>query len=165
MEKTPSYIKSGPLHRLQGQWMGKGAGSFPTIASFQFEERTSFMHFGNEPFLRFEQRTWSRSPKEIKVLHWELGFIVALSEAETRLYTTHMNGRMEVCHGICKEEGDAVQFIFESESLRNEEGLAQALKSKRIFTVTGNSLNCRMEMSTSQVEEMTHHFQSNLYKV
>ena len=57
------------LESFRGTWAGSGKGGYPTVASFEYEERLRFEVDPSYPLIRYEQRTWllpSREPS-----HWE----------------------------------------------------------------------------------------------
>ena len=61
------------LELFRGTWAGTGKGGYPTVESFEYEERLRFEVDPSYPMIRYEQRTWllpSREPS-----HWECGFI------------------------------------------------------------------------------------------
>ena len=59
-----------PISFLAGVWRGSGAGEFPTMDGFAYDEEIRFTDLG-VPSLVYQQRAWSATDGEI--LHLETG--------------------------------------------------------------------------------------------
>ncbi|MET9900668.1 FABP family protein [Streptomyces sp. NPDC006446] len=52
------HVLLAPVIGLLGTWVGRGRGSYPTLAEeFAYEQEVTFSHDGR-PFLHFETRAW-----------------------------------------------------------------------------------------------------------
>jgi hypothetical protein len=60
-----------PLSFLIGIWRGSGAGEFPTVDDFAYEEELHFWHAG-KPHLLYTQKTWITPTG--RPSHSEMGF-------------------------------------------------------------------------------------------
>ena len=61
------------LRVLHGTWRGRGAGDYPTIDAFKYEETLRFEFDSRYPMIHYEQRTFLMPSGEAS--HWESGFI------------------------------------------------------------------------------------------
>ena len=79
---------------LIGTWRGTGAGDYPTIAPFEYDEEISFVPGPGKPFLVYSQRTWRAGTSE--PLHSECGFLRAFGSDDVELVIAQPTGVVEV---------------------------------------------------------------------
>lgn len=130
---------------LSGCWKGRGQGGYPTIASFEFVEETSFTFAPEYPMVRYEQRTYLLPDR--KPSHWELGFIRPTEGEWVELSNAQDGGRIEVLRGRARLlASGGVRFALKSRCLENDSRL---LATERIITVVGDALHYDKYMTTT----------------
>jgi len=135
------------LARLRGEWRGRGAGRYPTIDSFEYEERLDFEP--GELLLHYEQRTLElpgRTPS-----HWESGFVRAV-DGRVEVSNAQNSGRVEVLTGeLVPGAGDVdFQLTLEHRVLQHDERM---VASRRRWTRTGDRLHYIVWMATRTTPE------------
>lgn len=139
------------LRALEGRWVGTGRGAFPTIASFEYAEETSFLLAPEYPLMRYEQRTLLLP--ERKPSHWELGFIRPIDDSLLEISNAQDGGRVEVLRGECVAPEDAptgFRLALRSKSHGND---ARMLASERVLTLQGDTLHYEKFMATTTTAE------------
>ncbi|MHB8438245.1 MAG: heme-binding beta-barrel domain-containing protein [Acidimicrobiales bacterium] len=84
-----------PLAFLVGTWRGRGRGTYPTVAGFDYNELL-VISASPKPYLTWSQRTWS--PGGVP-LHAEAGFLRAVGQGSVELVLAHPNGIVEIEQG------------------------------------------------------------------
>jgi len=151
------------LSKLQGSWMGKGHGKFPTIDSFEYEEHLHFEVHLAYPLIHYEQKTILLPTQEPS--HWESGFIRVLDDGVIEISNSQDSGRVEVLQGnMSKLSDDGYEMEFASIALAND---PRMVKTTRAFKVTDNTLECHQSMATNTTKEpiMLPHLYSILTRV
>ena len=158
-----------PLRWLEGKWKGEGTGGFPTMDDFSFEDemyfKTNAEGYTNEPIIHFEEVARVRENEELVFKHWETGYFKPAKNASIQFYNCHNTGRIEIIYGYFKsvdEQAKSFEIVFNSNDVRNDEGTAVMRSSQRIFTLKGDTLHYSLDMSTEDIEEMTHHLEVSL---
>lgn len=142
---------------LIGTWRGAGAGRYPTIAPFEYEEEISFVPGPGKPFLAYSQRTWRPGSRE--PLHSECGFLRAFDSDEVELVIAQPTGIVEVHAGNVRDrtvtlQGDA----FTTPAARS------VTATTREIEVTENTL--RYELGMAAVgQPLQHHLSAVLTSV
>ena len=85
-----------PLAFLLGTWRGEGAGEYPTIDPFLYEEELGFDHVG-DTFLLYQQASWS--PADGAPIHFERGFLRPGAPGRLELTLAHPIGLTEIAEG------------------------------------------------------------------
>ena len=86
---------------LIGTWRGTGAGRYPTIEAFEYDEEISFVPGPGKPFLAYSQRTWRAGTSE--PLHSESGFLRAVGSGNVELVISQPTGIVEVHVGTVRD--------------------------------------------------------------
>jgi hypothetical protein len=150
------------LRLFEGSWFGEGRGQYPTIEPFRFEETTRFVVAPSYPMLHYEQVTLllpSREPS-----HWESGFIRPLEDGTIEISSAQDSGRVEVLRGHLVGPGNvADELCLELESVVLDHD-PRLVRTKRVFTLKGNTLSYVMQMATRTTPEplLQHHLSANL---
>lgn len=154
-----------PLLILEGHWEGIGQGTYPTLKPFSYKEETSFEVVKGEPYIQMTQKAWILNKNSKEFIHWETGIISAIGLNKLKFYTCHMNGRIEVLIGDYVERSKANRIEFKSESIKNEVGLKNAIRSHRIFIFDKDLFEYRLGISTYDMQSQKDHLKAKLTKV
>jgi hypothetical protein len=166
------------LNPLLGTWRGRGRGRYPGIESFAFLEELTFSCNGVQPLLHYVQRTWrlGDDDKAREPLHWESGFLRAVSPGVYEISNAQEGGRVEVLRGgfgrlrsIDNEadrgtpaDGEHVGPLilsFESVVLAHD---ARMVRTKRIYEGGGDILRVHVDMATVRHPGLERHIDSVL---
>jgi hypothetical protein len=158
---TPDEMQDR-LAPLLGTWKGRGAGSFPTIDAFEYEETLSFTLDEDYPHIHYEQRTRLSNGD---AGHWEMGFLRWPEDDQLELSNAQDSGRVEVLRGrllVLPMEG--LELIFDSVVLGHDPRL---LSARRVFELRGNQLRYVMHMATNTTDEARtlQHLEAQLERV
>ena len=154
-----------PLQLLEGSWSGNGVGYYPTMEPFKYREETEFTVVFGEPYIQMTQKAWLLEGSGNELIHWETGIISAQAPECLKLYTCHMNGRIEIAKGIFENNQTKYKAVFISEVIKNELGLKTALSSKRTIIFDNDCFEYSMEMATSDVLKSENHIKATLARV
>ena len=160
-----------PLTWLKGIWLGEGKASFPTHKAYDYANEMKFRYMENafeqEPLIHLEEIAWVLKDQERKFKHWETGYFKPDGNGSIQLYLCHNTGRIEITYGsflVVNPKERLFKIEFNSQSIRNDVGTKTALQSRRELSYEDGMLNYTLEMSTSDVPEMTHHLSAEMYK-
>lgn len=144
---------------LLGTWKGKGKCTYPTIKSVDYEETTTFTHFG-KPFFLFSQKTCNAETKA--PLHQEYGYFRFPKDGVVEFVNAQPTGITEILEGTIKVK----TIILESTHIDRTSSAKSphVLKSQRVFTLNGGVLSCTMDMETENTK-MEGHLVCSLKKV
>ena len=148
------------LNRLIGEWSGVGHGEFPTIESFEYVETLRFTSYANSLIL-YEQKTKRRNngTSDFISSHWENGFIHLLPSGEIRINNAQSGRRTEVMTGSLEEKENGFILRLQCTAFLND---PRMMKSSRVFTMEGDTLQYTMQMKTSSTPEMKTHLEATL---
>lgn len=162
---------SPPLHPavailapLLGTWTGRGAGEYPTIDSFDYDESISFAHVG-KPFLAYQQTT--RATDDGRPLHAETAYWRVPSEGLAEIVVAHPTGITEVLEGFAAPnstgETDTLIIDVRSAAIAATSTAKEVTRTERTFEVTGDVLRYTMRMAAVG-QPLTHHLSATLHR-
>jgi len=161
-----------PISWLQGKWKGHGTGSFPSMDSFEFDDYMEFKilaeAFKIEPLIRFDETAWLLENDNRNFKHWEAGFLKPMNNGPIQFYVCHNTARMEFYVGnyVSRDiKSKSFEILFESTFIRNDEGLKNAIRSKRTLKLEKGKLTYSLSMSTDEHKQLTNHFKVELERI
>ncbi len=175
-DEVTLHPELGPLGDLLGTWEGHGAGDYPTIEPFRYQERVTFGHVG-KPFLTYRQRTWDADIGA--PLHSECGYLRVVAGAvpvegdaqaggDVPLAATPIGVEFALAHptGIVEvEEGGLSDGVLKLASttvaLTSTAKPVRALR--REFRITRDELSYDLWMAYADIPE-THHLHAVLHR-
>lgn len=139
---------TGALDALVGTWRGQGAGDYPTMEPFEYEEEIVFSRL-TERAVRYAQHAWS--PADGETMHIEGGIWRATPDGRLEV-TVALPGVAEV------SEGSAVDGAvrLESTSMSRATRGAGLVASVRSYDVDGDRLSYDIHMATVEVPVERH---------
>lgn len=144
-----------PIAFLAGFWRGSGAGEFPTMEAFDYEEEIHFLDLG-VPSLVYQQRAWS--PGDGELLHVETGIWRASPEGALAV-TVALPRVTEISEGRLADG----TIRLTTTSVRRATGGAGLVAVEGTYEVVGEGeIRCRVAMATDDVAETTHHLAGTL---
>ncbi len=130
-----------PIAFLAGVWRGSGAGEFPTMEAFDYEEEIRFLDLG-VPSLVYEQRAWS--PADGELLHLEAGIWRASPEGVLAV-TVALPRVTEISEGRLVD--GTISLV--TTSVRRATGGAGLVAVERTYEVVGEGeIRYRIAMAT-----------------
>ncbi len=145
-----------PIAALLGTWRGTGAGSYPTIESFEYREEVTFGHVG-KPFLAYGQRT--RHAVTDLPLHAETGYWRLPGPDRVELVIAHPTGIVEVLVGSF----DGTAFDLRTDSVTGTPTAKSVTEVHRRVELDGDEL--RYEVAMAAVgQPLTHHLAATLHR-
>lgn len=150
------HAQLAPLAGLVGTWKGRGAGQYPTIESFEYEEQLTFEHVG-KPFLSYRQVTWSLDGAP---MHTESGFLRCPRPGTIELTLAQPTGQTELAEGTLTTTGSG--FVIDLDArLLNSATAKQVDATHRAFRLDGAELTVDFAMAAVG-QPLTHHLASVL---
>lgn len=149
------------LAGLAGSWRGSGAGGYPTLEPFEYDESLRIELDARYPIIHYEQRTTLESGE---ASHWESGFIRWLEDGSVELSNSQDNGRVEVLKGRVVVLDDGFDLVLESAALAWD---ARMVGTRRVFRLRGDRLEYVVEMATHTTDApaMGQHLAARLERV
>lgn len=148
MDAPPLHDALRPLEFLLGTWRGSGAGKYPGIDDFEYDEETRYWHYG-KPVLAYSQRTWSAASGA--PMHSEMGFWRPAGDG-IEVVMSHAFGITEILTG--RVEGRTVSL--RSESLHSAPTAKQVEAVARTIEVAGEKLTYDVRMAFGDNELQPH---------
>ncbi len=150
VDRRQPDVSSGvrALGALVGTWRGHGAGDYPTMEPFDYEEEIVFSWL-TERSVRYLQRAWS--PAGGETLHSENGIWRAAHDGRLEV-TIALPGVAEVSEGTLVEGSIRLQ----STSISRAAGGAGLAAAVRRYDVDGHTLSYDIHMGTVDVSTQPH---------
>jgi len=140
---------TGILRLLAGEWVGKGAGDYPTIEAFHYDEWLAFTLDESYPLLHYEQRTWLMPGRE--PAHWESGFFRPVESDEVEISNAQDGGRVEVLRGRGTISAPGRATLSVSNVAFGHD--ARLVSTRRDFVIDGDELRYEVQMATTTTPE------------
>lgn len=147
-----------PVAALLGTWKGEGAGSYPTIEDFTYQEEVTFTEVG-KPFLHYVQRTWSPTGAP---MHTETGYLRVPGDGTVEFVLAQPTGQTELCEGTVLAEADSVVLDLRA-SLLNSATAKQVSSTHRRYELVGQHLTTTFAMAAVG-QPLTHHLRADLVR-
>jgi len=151
------------IHALEGTWVGKGRGEYPTIQPFEYNETMRFIQV-NKALLQYEQKTLrlDRESGSSIPSHQETGFLHQLNDKEILITNTQSGGRAEILRGTSERTSRGIRLDLKSSEFLND---ARMLSTSRTIEIQGDLLRYEMKMMTTSVSGLFLHLDATLRKV
>jgi hypothetical protein len=140
-----------------GTWIGGGAGHYPTIDDFEYEEEVEFTALPGKPFLAYRSRTWS--PARERPLHTENGYLRPTGGGVVELLVSQPTGFVEIQRGPLT---DGV-LDFTLHSLAASPDAKPVHDVRRRYVVEGDVLSYDVWMAHAETP-LTHHLKAQLHR-
>lgn len=152
------------LAPLLGGWSGRGAGEYPTIEAFEYDETVTFGHVG-KPFLAYQQKTVAAD--DGRPMHAETGYWRIPSAGLAEIVIAHPTGITEVLEGFAapNSAGDTDTLIIDVRScaIASTSTAKEVTRTERTFEITGDTLRYTMRMAAVG-QPLTHHLSATLHR-
>ncbi|AHC23243.1 MULTISPECIES: peroxynitrite isomerase [Mycobacteriaceae] len=148
------------LEPLLGIWAGPGAGEYPTIPSFEYQESITFGHVG-KPFLSYNQHTRSRA--DGRPLHAETGYIRIPEPGRVEWVLAHPTGIVEVMEGPLQIGDDGALTMTMTSTIGRSSSAKDVSAMARTFTLRGEELSYTVQMAAVG-QPLQHHLSAVLRK-
>jgi THAP4-like, heme-binding beta-barrel domain len=149
------------LAPLLGTWAGHGAGEYPTIQPFDYDEEVTFGHVG-KPFLSYVQRTKSRD--DGRPLHAETGYIRVPSPGRVEWVLAHPTGIAEVQEGTLSVSGTTIEMELSATTIGLTESAKEVTALSRSVRIDGDELRYTVRMAAMGLW-LQHHLAATLYRI
>ena len=146
---------------LLGTWQGTGAGHYPTIDMFSYEETVEFANPG-KPFVTYVQRTRRTGdhPEAGLPLHVESGFLRLVEGGRVEMTVAQPTGIVEIQTGTL-ESGT---IHLRSQLVGLTPTAKQVASIERRIVVAGDDLRYDVWMAAVG-EAHQHHLEATLHRV
>ncbi len=164
MSLPPLHDDVAHLAFLLGVWRGHGAGSYPTIESFEYLEEVTIGHVG-KPFLSYAQKT--RDAGTNLPLHAETGFIRPVGTDGLEFILTQPSGIVEMHEGVLAGsvvDGVASYSIALATTSVQVTATARPVDHvTRSLTIEGPSMSYDLDMAAVG-QPLQHHLKASLQR-
>ena len=149
------------LAPLLGTWEGSGAGEYPTIDDFAYDESITFSHVG-KPFVAYSQRT--RHPQTGAPMHSETGYLRVPRPGSIEIVMAQPTGLAEIYEGAVV--GGDVPLVIDarSTSINATSSAKEVTITERTISVTGGDLRYTFRMAAVG-QPLQHHLSATLHRV
>ncbi|MCV7430237.1 peroxynitrite isomerase [Mycolicibacterium bacteremicum] len=148
------------LKPLLGIWAGPGAGEYPTIPSFEYQESITFGQVG-KPFLSYNQHTRARA--DGRPLHAETGYIRIPEPGRVEWVLAHPTGIVEVMEGPLEIGADGALTMTMTSTIGRSSSAKDVSAMARTFTLRGDELSYTVRMAAVG-QPLQHHLSAVLRK-
>lgn len=142
---------------LEGEWEGRGHGSYPTIEDFDYLETVVLARLPGKPILAYTQRT--RSPSG-EPLHAEAGFYRFDENGGVELVIAQPTGIAETHRGQISD--DTLELVMTG--LVTTPTAVEVREVRRRLTVEGDTMTYRLDMAAVG-QDLTLHLEAELGRV
>jgi len=139
---------------LLGTWAGRGAGEYPTIEPFSYNETVTFGHVG-KPFLSYNQK--SKDASSGQPLHAEVGYLRAVGDQRVELVVVQPSGILEVHTGTV----DGTSLEMTCAAVHTTPTALSVTDVVRRISVVDDALTYTVAMAAVGVP-LTHHLAATL---
>jgi hypothetical protein len=152
------------LAPLLGVWSGRGAGEYPTIDPFEYDETITFGHSG-KPFLAYQQKTLSAD--DGRPMHAEAGYWRVPAPSLAEIVIAHPTGITEVLEGFAAPNSagttDTLIIDVRSSAIASTASAKEVTRTERTFEITGDVMRYTMRMAAVG-QPLTHHLSATLHR-
>lgn len=142
---------------IQGRWIGKGRGWYPTIADFEYQETLEITDTGRS-FLTYRQTTQASDGLP---LHTETGYFRFLSDDRLEFVVTQPTGICEVLTGSVEPTEDGYRTSLQALQVARTETSKLVESTNRRFVLRAESLLVGFWMA-AMGQPMHQHLSSEL---
>lgn len=148
------------LAPLLGTWAGRGAGEYPTIEPFTYDEVVTFGHVG-KPFLAYSQRT--KATDDGRPLHAETGYLRVPAPGRLEWVLAHPTGITEILQGSLVVDGDDLAMELDATSIGLSDSAKKVTALARSFHITDDELTYTVRMGAVG-QPLQHHLAATLHR-
>jgi hypothetical protein len=148
VSQQPVHAAVEPIAYLVGTWRGRGAGEYPTIDDFTYEEELRFWHDGR-PFLFYLQTTKSDSGTP---MHTESGYWRPKRDGVLEVVLAHSLGSAEISEGTF--EGTHIEL--RTRALPATSSAKPVNELRRTIDVDGDVLRSELQMAFDETPLQGH---------
>lgn len=141
------------LAPLLGIWSGRGSGTYPTIAAFDYLEEVVFSHVG-KPFFSYNQRT--RSVIDEIPLHCEAGYLRVPAPGRIEWILAHPSGITEIQVGSYQLTGNGVELQMSASTIALSPSAKDVTAVSREYRVHGDELTYTLGMAAVGQSDHNH---------
>jgi hypothetical protein len=147
-----------PLAFLAGRWSGRGEGSYPTIAPFQYEQELTVTSDGR-PFLQSVSRTWvlDGSGTRVRPGATELAFWRPADDGGVELVLVVPTGIAEVYRGTVADD----RIELSTFSVARTPTAKEVTRGRRTYALDGSALLVEYDMQAVG-QPLTRHLTARL---
>ena len=142
---------------MLGEWHGSGAGEYPTIEPFRYNEQVEFRHVG-KPFISYVQRT--KHADTGLPLHAESGYLRPVGPDRIEFVVVQPSGIVEMHEGVVASQ--RIELTATQVMTTPTAKVVSAVR--RVISVDGDALTYDVEMGAVG-QPLQHHLAATLTRV
>jgi len=147
------------LAPLFGTWTGSGAGSYPTIDSFGYQQTLSFAPVAGKPLVAYRSST--KADDDGRPLHAETGWLRAAGPDGVELVVAQGSGILEASEGVVEVAGSVCALMLASSVVAGASTSKSVTATEREYRVDGDQLTYRISMAAVG-QPLRHHLAATL---